>query len=84
MSDNMVTEATTFEDAALLRTNGLAFERAENRGRRVAVLFADPSGQGARLLQEHRTHGVSVNSRDFEDSLNWAKKIIFTTKDAAA
>ena len=82
MSD-MVTEANTFEDAALLRTNGLAFQKAVNRGRRVRVLFADPTGEGARLLQEHRTNGVSVNSRDFEDALGWAKKIVFSCKDEA-
>ena len=76
------TVANTFEDAALLKIEGLEFDRAEPRGRRVAVLFRDPDGRGEELLRSHRGDGVSVNSRLFEDGLNWAKRIVFSAKDA--
>ena len=71
----------SFEEAALLRTLGLPFERAVSGGRRVLLEFRDEAGKGAAALREHDAGGVPVNSRSFADGLAWAKSKVLSTRD---
>ncbi|NQU42404.1 hypothetical protein HQ520_03910 [bacterium] len=71
----------TFEEAALLDSLGLGeYAGTEPEGRRVAILFRDPSGEAVDALRRHNGPGIQVNSRRFSDGLDWAKRIVFSTK----
>ena len=72
--------ARTFEIAALLRVSGFAFSHAEP-GRRITLCFFDPEGAAGNVVRQHDGAGVSINSREFVDALNWAKSTVFSFRD---
>lgn len=81
MARSKMITARTFETAALLRVLGFGYSHAEH-GRRITLAFDDPDGKGAEALRRHEREGIAVNSRAYVDSLDWAKRTIFSFKDS--
>ena len=73
--------AVSFEQAAVLFASGVQFIRAENGGRRVALIFDDAGGKASALLERHERAGIATNSLAFSSGLARAKQLVFSVKD---